>query len=180
MSADKNAKKDGGEPAAAAAPKKPMALIAGMLVAGLALGGGGATAYFTMMAKPAVEGAQAAHEDAAAETEEAGGEDAAPDEFVEMDRFIVPMVNVEGTLIGYATVKMTFQTAAEDAAVVKDQLPMIQHQINILVSTTQVGLEKNPRIMDVPKAAALFAKAANLALEKPLVKAVQIVSATAA
>jgi flagellar basal body-associated protein FliL len=160
--------------AAAAAepkPKKPIGLIAIILVAGLALGGGGASAYFLMMAPKAAD----AHAEAEPEPEEP--EELLPPEFVTLDRFQAPLLGADLSLAGYVTLSLAFEVETGQMQIVESHLPLVQHEINVMLATTVIGQKEHPRLVDVPKAAKLILEAANKALPEPKIKAVRIVSA---
>lgn len=162
---------DGAEGDAAVEVKKPSKLVPVLLtVVGLLLGGGGATAYFLFLAPHSAGKAEA---EAPAEPEGPP----LPPEFVEVSRLTVPLVNPEGSLSGYMNLELKFEVAAQDAEYVKARIPMVRHAINETLSRTSIADQNNSMLLDYAVAQRVLREAANRALEREVVRTVQITTA---
>jgi flagellar basal body-associated protein FliL len=169
-------KKDAGKTdakAGEAPPKSKTGLVAAlMLVLGLAVGGGGAAGYFLFLApKPPAEGVVAEAKPAEEEAEKA------KPEYFAMDRMMVPMIDQRGLLVGYLSLDLSLEIDPLQADVLKNNLPIVRHTFNEVMSTVPLGRADNPKLLDFPKAQAALVKAANEALGEPVVKQLVIVSA---
>lgn len=154
--------------AAPAKPKKPMGLLIGLLVAGLALGGGGASAYFMFLAPPPGEKSAEAEEPAKPEV---------PPVFINVDRMTVPMLDDQKRLVRYVSVNLTLAVDPEQEDFVKPRLPMVRHGINQALSTRAVSQKDNDNLLDYDRAEAAFREGANEALGKAAILSVKITSA---
>lgn len=162
-----------GEKAEAPAPAKKSMLPLILLAAGLALGGGGASAYFLLLApKPAA--AVAAKEDSHAKKAEEG-----QPEFTKLERLMVPLVASDGKLTTYVSLDSALETAnKDDSLYLKARLPVVRAAINEAFSARSYARSDNPRMVDLAQAERALAEAANKALDKPVVRAAHVTSAT--
>lgn len=146
--------------------RKPSRLVPALLaVVGLALGGGGATAWFLFL------GPQAGSE---AEAPARPKGPPAPPVFVDVNRLTIPLVNAEGMLSGHMNLDMKFEVAADDADFVKARIPMMRHAINETLSRTSIADKNNPQLLDYALAQKVLRDAANRALTREAVRTVQI------
>lgn len=149
--------------------KKPSRLVPALLaVVGLALGGGGATAWFLFL------GPQAGSE---AEAPAKPKGPPAPPVFVDINRLTIPLVNAEGMLSGHMNLDMKFEVSTDDADFVKARIPMMRHAINETLSRTSIADKNNPLLLSYPTAQKVLRDAANRALGRDAIRTVQITSA---
>lgn len=155
--------------AEALAVKKPSRLVPVLLaVAGLLLGGGGASAWFLYLApQSGAEGEAPARPKGPP----------APPVFIDINRLTIPLVSPEGALSRYMSLDMKFEVSADDVDFVKARIPMMRHAINETLSRTSIADKNNPQLLDYATAQKVLRDAANRALTREAVRSVQITTA---
>ncbi len=160
---------------AATRPRKRGRIITILLVmAGLALGGGSATAYFLItggIAKPAM--AKAARPVVA----ERDLKD--PIDFIDVQRLMVPLYQPDDTLQRYVSIDIALEVRSSNKDFVQQRIALVRHAINRMGNTTDLRDPKHLERLDFNRAAALMLSATNTALapSTDLVQSVSIVNA---
>jgi flagellar basal body-associated protein FliL len=152
-----------GQKQTAARSKTTIALA---VIAGLAFGGGGASAWFLLNGRLAAPAS------------------AAPDSalkpliYVNIPRLTVPISDDRGNMLGYVTLDLALEVPTGREEYVKQHIPMIRHGLNaLLFGSGSLGKVDQPEQLDIKRATPAMLKAANAALEEPIIKSLSIITA---
>lgn len=107
-----------------------------MLLAGAAIGGGGAYATLSILGPPAAADAHAAP--APVETS-----------FVSVAKVMAPLVLADGRLSGYVSFDVDLQVATEKAPDVTAKLPLLLHAINMRTYRTPLAAGPDGMLPDI-------------------------------
>lgn len=157
------------------APKRSKLPMIVMLVAGLALGGGGAAGYFMFLApqdEPQAETAEA--KEAAMQAKLAKKKPV----FVDVDRVSAPLIAEQVHVVGHVSMYIRLQVEDnDDQDWVRDRLPMVRHAINLAVTREGVSFPDDGHKVDYEGTSKRIAKAINAYLKTDKVIAAHITEA---
>ncbi len=135
------------------------------VLGGLAFGGGGASAWFLLNGHVAPTAQAAEPTDGKLD-------------FVTVPRLTVPMADDNGNILGYVTLDLALQVVPDKAEYVKQRIPMIRHGLNaLLYGGGNFGKAAQPEQMDIKRATPAMLKAANAALDEPVIKSLSVITA---
>lgn len=135
------------------------------VLGGLVFGSGGASAYFLSM--------DSGIPSAKARTVEKSGSLS----YIKIQRLTVPMADARGNLTSYVTLDLALETRPGQGEFVKQRIPMIRHQINVLMSLETFGQAGDATRFDIKRATPAMLKSVNKALGTPAIRSLSIVSA---
>lgn len=141
-----------------------------LLLAGLAIGGGGAAGYFLFMHKPANAAAPAPEKEATAKKRDK--------DYVKIERMMVPLIDPEGRLVRYASLDIHLQVDADKRAEADMNVALARAAITRRMSQESVVSLKDSGVVDYDRADAILTEAVNAGYGKPMVDKVLIVAIT--
>lgn len=166
---------DSGDGQSIEAPKRSKLPLILTLVAGLAIGGGGAAGYFMFLAPK--EAPQASDEKAKEAAEIAKAAKRKP-VFVIVDRMSAPLIAEQKHVVGHVSMYIRLQVKnADDQDWVRDRLPMVRHAINLAMTQTGVNFPEDAHKVDYDGSAQKITDAVNAYLKTDKVIAAHITEA---
>lgn len=151
--------------AANSAPRSKASIVLAVL-GGLAFGGGSASAWFLL------------HDDRVQPAEAATAPDETALDYVTVPRLTVPMTDAQANVLGYVTLDLALQVTPGREDYVKQRIPMIRHSLNaLLFGGGSFGKDAQPEQLDINRATPAMLKAANAALDEPVIKSLSVITA---